>query len=76
VRLVGYMKSEEPSFEKTPDRRVREAIELLFEKVIEIDVVHAHRRSHGISLAMIMSAASSEVMLVVSIWSSGSSGGS
>src|SRR5688572_11811906 len=29
---VGYIKSEESSLEKTPDRRVREAIELLFEK--------------------------------------------
>ena len=36
---VGYIKSEEPSFEKTPDRRVREAIELLFEKVVEIGSV-------------------------------------
>jgi hypothetical protein len=33
---VGYVKTEEPSFEKTPDRRVRQAIELLFEKVVEI----------------------------------------
>ncbi len=36
---VGYIKSEEPSLEKTPDRRVREAIELLFEKVVEIGSV-------------------------------------
>ena len=36
---VGYIKSEEPSFEKTPDRRVREAIDLLFEKVVEIGSV-------------------------------------
>jgi len=36
---VGYVKTEEPSFERTPDRRVREAIELLFEKVIEIGSV-------------------------------------
>jgi DNA invertase Pin-like site-specific DNA recombinase len=36
---VGYIKSEEPAFEKTPDRRVREAIELLFEKVVEIGSV-------------------------------------
>jgi DNA invertase Pin-like site-specific DNA recombinase len=36
---VGYIKSEEPSFEKTPDRRVREAIELLFEKVVELGSV-------------------------------------
>ncbi|MET0988436.1 MAG: recombinase family protein [Steroidobacteraceae bacterium] len=36
---VGYIKSEEPAFEKTPDRRVRQAIELLFEKVVEIGSV-------------------------------------
>lgn len=36
---IGYIKSEEPSFEKTPDRRVREAIDLLFEKVVEIGSV-------------------------------------
>lgn len=36
---VGYIKSDEPAFEKTPDRRVREAIELLFEKVVEIGSV-------------------------------------
>jgi len=36
---VGYIKSEEPAFEKTPDRRVREAIELLFEKLVEIGSV-------------------------------------
>jgi DNA invertase Pin-like site-specific DNA recombinase len=36
---VGYLKSEESSLEKTPDRRVREAIELLFEKVVEIGSV-------------------------------------
>lgn len=36
---VGYIKTEEPSLERTPDRRVREAIELLFEKVIEIGSV-------------------------------------
>jgi len=36
---VGYVKSEEPTLEKTPDRRVREAIELLFEKIVEIGSV-------------------------------------
>jgi DNA invertase Pin-like site-specific DNA recombinase len=36
---VGYVKSEEPSLEKTADRRVRQAIELLFDKVIEIGSV-------------------------------------
>jgi hypothetical protein len=36
---VGYVKSEERSLEKTPDRRVREAIELLFDKVVEIGSV-------------------------------------
>lgn len=36
---VGYLKSEESSLQKTPDRRVREAIELLFEKVVEIGSV-------------------------------------
>lgn len=36
---IGYIKSEEPSLEKTADRRVREAIELLFEKVVEIGSV-------------------------------------
>jgi hypothetical protein len=36
---VGYIKSKESSLEKTPDRRVREAIELLFEKVVEIGSV-------------------------------------
>jgi DNA invertase Pin-like site-specific DNA recombinase len=37
---VGYVKSEDlPALEKTPDRRVREAIELLFEKVVEIGSV-------------------------------------
>lgn len=35
---VGYIKSES-SLEKTPDRRVREAIDLLFEKVVEIGSV-------------------------------------
>jgi DNA invertase Pin-like site-specific DNA recombinase len=36
---VGYIKSEMPTLEKTPDRRVREAIELLFEKIVEIGSV-------------------------------------
>ena len=37
---VGYVKSEDlPALEKTPDRRVREAIELLFDKVVEIGSV-------------------------------------
>ena len=36
---IGYIKTEEPSFERTPDRRVREAIELLFAKVVEIGSV-------------------------------------
>lgn len=36
---VGYIKSDEPALEKTPDRRVREAIELLFDKVVEIGSV-------------------------------------
>jgi len=36
---VGFLKSEESSLEKTPDRCVREAIELLFEKVVEIGSV-------------------------------------
>jgi DNA invertase Pin-like site-specific DNA recombinase len=36
---VGYIKSEVPTLEKTPDRRVREAIELLFQKVVEIGSV-------------------------------------
>src|ERR1700761_4244047 len=29
---IGYIKTEEPSFERTPDRRVREATELFFAK--------------------------------------------
>ena len=33
---IGYIKSEESAIEKTPDRRVRQAIELLFEKVVEM----------------------------------------
>jgi DNA invertase Pin-like site-specific DNA recombinase len=36
---IGYIKSDEPALEKTADRRVREAIELLFEKVVEIGSV-------------------------------------
>jgi hypothetical protein len=36
----GTLKSEDlPALEKTPDRRVREAIELLFDKVVEIGSV-------------------------------------
>src|SRR5262252_5610748 len=33
---VGFLKASDQRFEKDPDRRVREAIELLFEKVVEI----------------------------------------
>jgi DNA invertase Pin-like site-specific DNA recombinase len=36
---IGYLKSQEQRIEKTPDRRVRQAIELLFEKVVEIGSV-------------------------------------
>src|SRR6201996_5914190 len=32
IAPVGYRKTEEPSFERTPDRRVREATELFFAK--------------------------------------------
>jgi len=36
---VGYIKSEEPCLEKSPDRRIQQAIELLFEKVVEFGSV-------------------------------------
>jgi DNA invertase Pin-like site-specific DNA recombinase len=36
---VGYIKSEEPCLQKTPDRRIQQAIELLFDKLAELGSV-------------------------------------